>query len=87
MLQCLRGSCVLTLLRCHALLKPRSGISAKDIEADFRDKAEREVVNFNGLTVADSKVGSKMLHALLESPLGMKSVVDKTSYEPREIAA
>ena len=77
-----RGTCVLTLLWCHALLKPRSGISPKDIETKLQKRAMRDVVNFSGLTV-----GSQMLQELLSSSTGMEAVVNKKSYEPREIAA
>ena len=57
MLLSLRGSCVLTLLFCHAVLKLRSGMSPKDVETDFQKAAMKDVVKFNGLIV-----GSGMLH-------------------------
>ena len=57
-------------------------MSPKDIETKLQKRAMRDVVNFSGLTV-----GSQMLQELLSSSTGMEAVVNKKSYEPREIAA
>ena len=82
-----RGSCVLTLLWCHALLKPRSGISPKDIEADFRNGARDEVRSFTRLKLDGVDVGLNMLRDLEKHPDGIEKVVGDNCYEPREIAA
>ena len=61
----------MTLLWCPALLKPRSGMLPKDIEADFRERAHDDVVGFKSLTVDGANVGQQMLHELGQSPTGM----------------
>ena len=77
----------MTLLWCPALLKPRSGMLPKDIEADFRQRAHDDVVGFKSLTVDGANVGQQMLHELGQSPTGMTKTVKSVRYDPREIAA
>ena len=48
---------------------------------DIQTKLQKRAVN-NGFTV-----GSQMLQELLSSSTGVKAVVNKTGYGPREIAA
>ena len=57
------------------------------IEADLRDKAEGDVAGFASLTLAGKDIGNQILQELLSSRLGMKAVVGRVRYDPREIAA
>ena len=87
MLQSLRGSRVLTLLCCYAVLKLRSGVPSEDIKAKLERRARNDVRSFSRLKLDDVDVGLNMLRDLEKHPDGIEQVVGDHLYEPREIAA
>ena len=62
-------------------------MSAKDIEADFREMADKDVVRFDGLIVEGKSIRRPMLQDLLRSLASRPAVANGTCYGPREIAA